>query len=378
MCQLKSIVNKFYLGTYEFISIFRKWWLTVNVKTPDKGSHKREIFSEPIYNVCQENYTFLITFIHWLHEWEDVPNFSANLPRKAGKLTPQTHTAILHTTSSLILLIQYLLNHLNFKYVLLGKFQTDALENRFGKYRRMSGSNYHISVQQVLESERKLKITNLLKLKSFMQGDVSLKHFLIDFSSITGNIDRFSLDEEEEILEISGEVMLDSNTISGIIYIAGYASKKLCEKTDCNYCKKHFLTSKEMVTEFETNVEYLANLDRGGLKYPSSLSINIGFCSFQIFTVLIREKFEPKFLASSNQKYLLLQLILEKLELEESASDICNHCSQNLFYYIEKSAVTWCNILLSNYSKNITAEHSSKSTTSALSKKRKLATLNTK
>lgn len=49
-------------------------------------------------------------------------------------------------------------------YILLGKFQTDCLEDRFGKYRQLSGAQYHVSIRQVYESERKLRLQNILEL----------------------------------------------------------------------------------------------------------------------------------------------------------------------------------------------------------------------
>jgi hypothetical protein len=61
---------------------------------------------------------------------------------------------------------------------LLNRFQSDDLEARFGQYRQMSGANYHISVTQVLESERKLKMISLLNLKSAKNGVFHLKEFL--------------------------------------------------------------------------------------------------------------------------------------------------------------------------------------------------------
>ena len=49
----------------------------------------------------------------------------------------------------MITLIKYLLQECELCYVLLGKFQTDQLESRFGHYRQLSGSNYLVSVQEV-------------------------------------------------------------------------------------------------------------------------------------------------------------------------------------------------------------------------------------
>jgi hypothetical protein len=59
---------------------------------------------------------------------------------------------------------------------LLNRFQSDDLEARFGQYRQMGGPNYeyHISVIQVLDSERKLKIVSLLNLKLAKNDDFHL------------------------------------------------------------------------------------------------------------------------------------------------------------------------------------------------------------
>ncbi len=75
-----------------------------------------------------------------------------------------------------------LLENIGFEYVLLGKFQSDPLEERFGLYRRMSGCNYNVSVNQVLESEKKLKIINLLQLTS-KYGAISISDLTCQPSS---------------------------------------------------------------------------------------------------------------------------------------------------------------------------------------------------
>lgn len=67
---------------------------------------------------------------------------------------------------------------------MLGKFQTDQLEERFGSYRRMSGANYHVSVQEILESERRLKLISLLKLKSHQCGEFTLDSMLHDLNEV--------------------------------------------------------------------------------------------------------------------------------------------------------------------------------------------------
>jgi len=51
------------------------------------------------------------------------------------------------------------------KFVLLGMFQADSLEARFGQYRQPSGKKYNISLRQDFDSVKKLSLLATLKLK---------------------------------------------------------------------------------------------------------------------------------------------------------------------------------------------------------------------
>ena len=166
---LKSQSASNFNGTIEFLQCILKWWNIVNVKTLFKGQAKRLSEATAITEEHHDNILFLKKFCLWLDEWENisVPSYE-NTPIKGrvGKLTKETLFALRHTSATLIECTSYLLNELEYSYILLGKFQTDQLENRFGLYRRMSGCNYNVSVSQILESEKTLKIMNLLKVRS--------------------------------------------------------------------------------------------------------------------------------------------------------------------------------------------------------------------
>ncbi|KAH6944232.1 hypothetical protein HPB50_002362 [Hyalomma asiaticum] len=90
----------------------------------------------------------------------------------------------------------YCLEELKFRYVLLGKFQTDILEDRFGKYRQLSGAQYHISIGQIYESENKLRLQKVLdlpdldKLKAVDQKpEEEIKEILEDKAAIITALD---------------------------------------------------------------------------------------------------------------------------------------------------------------------------------------------
>lgn len=146
--------------TADFIKIITKWWSIVNVKTPLKGKHLRDIYQEPMVKKSFSNsqldpkLEFLYNMLKWLDAWEQ-----GNFP---NKLTRQTHTALVHTIYGITEIVQYCLTELHINYVLLGKFQTDPLENRFGKYRQLAGGHYHISIRQLYESEKRLRIRSIL------------------------------------------------------------------------------------------------------------------------------------------------------------------------------------------------------------------------
>ena len=73
---------------------------------------------------------------------------------KAGHLINETFSALLHTVDTLVLLVNYLLDNAKWNYVMLGRFQPDNLETRFGQYIMLSGTNYLMSVKEVIQSER--------------------------------------------------------------------------------------------------------------------------------------------------------------------------------------------------------------------------------
>ena len=107
------------------------------------------------------------------------------LPGKVGKLTPQTFSSFRHSCLVLPQIVNYLTSETcGFAYILSSRLQNDPLEHRFGVYRQMSGAQYNISVLQILESERRLKLSSILKL--FLKEtarEMSLKDFIKTFTS---------------------------------------------------------------------------------------------------------------------------------------------------------------------------------------------------
>lgn len=144
-------------GTAHFTATIVTWWRIVNIKTPRKGERLRDDMQCPVSSASCPHLEFLKKIPEWLDYW-------ASLKHDAGRFIPETHMALGNTSHALHEISSYCLQELGFKYVLLGMFQTDCLEERFRKYRQLSGSEYHILVRQVYESESKLRQQKVLDL----------------------------------------------------------------------------------------------------------------------------------------------------------------------------------------------------------------------
>ena len=83
--------------------------------------------------------------------------------KTVSSLSKETSTAVHQTSIASVALAKHMITERNYKYVLLGQFQSDAIEKRFGWYRQLSGANYFVSVWQVLEAEKSIRVKSLVK-----------------------------------------------------------------------------------------------------------------------------------------------------------------------------------------------------------------------
>lgn len=129
----------------------------MNVQTPIKGIRTNNTYATPLTdNQNDEKMTFLNNFYQWLEVWNKMEG-------QGGKLTRETFGALRHTTHGIIEITRYCIKELKLDYILTAKFQTDKLEARFGQYRQLAGGNYNISIRQVYECEKKLRIMSVLE-----------------------------------------------------------------------------------------------------------------------------------------------------------------------------------------------------------------------
>ena len=200
---------------------------------------------------------FLKHFSNWLSTWTDVKEVG-------GKLTKETFGALIHTTDALLEISKYCLQELGANYVLLGKFQTDSLDSRFGQYRQLAGGKYDVSLRQVYECEKKLRLLSVLQLKLNNVG-ISLSDFSMVWNqyetTTSSNCFSISVDINEQDIEAF------SNNISVVTYIGGYRCYLINKKLKCQECKELLVSNNGNENSF--NHVLIKGLDRGKLLYPS-------------------------------------------------------------------------------------------------------------
>ena len=332
-------------GTAQFISIVLKFWNIVNVKNTTKGLHKLLEDATVISSIKDDRLNWLDRFSSWLKLWN-------TKTEKQGHLSKETSTALIHTVDTLVLLVKYLLHHHKLQFVLLGKFQTDNLEARFGLYRMLSGSNYLVSVNEVLQSEKKLKVHSLLKLYTNSHGIIRIKDFFMEFSEPSSG----KCDEEfvKEFPYDNVSTKAKNEDLASLLYTAGYVARKASSQTDCNECKELFGNKGNTMDLDPIHFQYINHLDRGGLIYPSNLLFMVLQVAYNIFNMCVSGNIENKFLIVEHQKRTLFAITDHFITTNEQFECVyyaCEKCNSSYITLQLKALGYFYNVCLNNYSK---------------------------
>ncbi len=173
---------------------------------------------------------------------------------------------------------------------------------------------------------------------------------------------------------------LDSSEVSDddihvLVFIAGYSGRKLRQTVTCTACIDVFLSPDDMTCDVNTNeLFYIQALDRGGLKWPRQILVDIVTLIYCLFERLLSSDYEKQFIEASNHKQLAVFLSLELLQSKSDFNCVCEagqDTKQNLF---KLCARKMANIFLNNYSKRLN-DAATKSKGHKDKKTRKLATL---
>ena len=337
-------------NTHDFVDILLIIWKVFNINSPLKGQRLNDDISRPL-TFQDERFSFLACVVFWLEAWQALPN-------NMGKLSKQTFTSFKHACTVLPQITNHLTGHCGFTYLLSSFLQTDPLEHHFGLYRMMSGSNYHISYLQIFETERRLKISNILKIFASQQdsGLDSIQTFIDSFSSadVTGN----DVDVEPFLNEIDDLTSIEcsSQTLQSLAFIAGYAVHKYLKKAlQCNVCLELLTIDKDFLFYEMSQPEFrlLQLTDRGGLKYPTHIVLDSIVTLWKtLVAVETKDNLMAIFVQGSSRRILVQLTLIFLEETEEFGQSSCISCGVSIYVILKSLIFTSANCLLANKVRN--------------------------
>ena len=339
-------------NTSNFVSILLTLWKIFNISTPLKGLRLNDILSTPL-NLNDERFVYLTRIVFWLDAWQA-------LPGKAGKLSKQTYTSLRHACIVLPQITNHLTSSCGFSYLLSSFLQTDPLEHHFGLYRMMAGSNYHISYLQIIETERRLKLSSILNMFAHQQDSFqSIQTFVKSFASPStdSNDNRIDL---EPFLDGIGEIFsieYSQQILQSLAFIAGYSVHKFLRIHSCQMCTDVLTFDKEYPLEFDSDSQFklLELTDRGKLKYPSESVLSCVITLWRILDSIENNEELSNLLVDGPSREILVELTMIYIEDDTDINlwkSNCITCDVSRWNILRKLVFTTTNCLLANKIKN--------------------------
>ena len=99
-----------------------------------------------------------------------------------------------------------------------------------------------------------------------------------------------------------------------MLYVAGYAAKKVTSRLSCGGCKQLLGDKSGKLLQVDIDNSVLTNfykLNRGGLTYPSTILLHVFQAAHALFIICISKIYEKVFIQLNNQKAVLTKILKE-------------------------------------------------------------------
>jgi hypothetical protein len=231
------------------------------------------------------------------------------------------------------------------------------LEKRFSWYRWLAGGNYFISIRQVIEAEKRIKVVSLLKSCPFDLRE------LLTSSKIEVSVQKPVEDMPLNGVDLS-DIDLNEADYSILYLLSGYIAKRITTIHRCQDCKEVVAVAHQEfppVDIDETHTDLYSLINRGGLLRPSDSLFVTAIISYHIFLTIQEQEPLMNILSSASNSRSLFVSSAEKLFRDSCYSSLTEvKCTKGhlvfqpavscLFNIIAKTIVKEGNAGNSNYS----------------------------
>lgn len=324
-----SIDHPHWQGTCDFLSYIADLVKILNIRSSTVGGRRREDLQLPFSSNSDERLDLLLNYANFFEAWRS--------SRKPG-LSAETFTAVINACFVVRQLILHLLEECDFKYAITGYLQSDAIESRFGQYRQMSGGNFFVSVTQVLESEKKIKLVSLLKHSGIALSTIVESNEIDVNSAPPLNLDFVP---ECDISESEQEI---------VFYVSGYCANKIRKNVSCSRCLS-FVLSETNLPLVDQPTNFFKIVNRGGLKCPADDTYEVCCTSYRIFCMIKESQFDS-FLRLPSPRDTFVSTVLQYLHEKCVCAFTCanNHDVNTIW---QKIIVSFFNCLIRNFLRSV-------------------------
>ena len=210
-------------------------------------------------------------------------------------MTAPTFLACRQTFAGLADLAEHLLLREDISFVLLGKLTSDPLEGRFGWYRQLAGGNFFISVRQLMEGEKKIRILQEMQFRVLEEAVDLNTRTTFGLASSTATSNDHGEYVSENISRLTNLLVpvhdwnfTDSDTIGIVYYVSGCVGRSVSRTYRCSSCMAALVKDKlvdiDDICDFRDERGRLLQLaDRGGLAEPTHLCLSICIIAYTYY-----------------------------------------------------------------------------------------------
>ena len=325
-------------GTYNFLSFVTDLVKICNIRSQNVGKRTRDDQKTPFYSVSDSRLTELCEKADFFKKWRS--------SKKPG-LSSETFTAVENLCKVVYNLIVTLLSDFNFRFVLTGFLQSDPLESRFGRFRQMSGGNFFISVKQIIQSEKKIRLSSILHHSGISLDRINVSD---DVSPHVEQCNSFTLDDLPSI-------QLKDSELQIVYFVAGYCSKRVQSRVKCTECLKLFICDSKLPVVDEPN-DFFSSLNRGGLRAPANEVFVICYTAYEIFCRIKNSNKFVEFLRVSSPRSVFISTVFDYL-IDNDMCVISCTLGHNLKDFVMTVISVFFNCLARNFVRSVAGRNAS-------------------
>ena len=320
-------------STCDFMFFMNNLIKILNIRSSSVGVRRNDPLKLPISNSSDERLDSLVSYAEFFKCWREC--------KRAG-MSQETSYAVENLCRNLRLLVIHLLEDRKFHFVLTGQITSDPIESRFGRYRQMAGGNYFISVKQLFDSERKIKLSSLLRHTGISVNALSEVELEPEPEGDSGI---FFIDVADD------DIPIDDNELQVIFYVSGYCAHSVTKRINCDECKTFFTTPDVMPCVDQPN-DFFNFINRGRLKSPTAQLFTLLCHAYSLFSHLRSSHQFNDFLRLPSPVTTFITCVQEHYFYDLPFEGHCNH---NLKAYWSRCVQVFFNCLSRNFIRSLQA-----------------------